>query len=204
MPHTREGFSRFPLPPLPAMHAKSQPRSRMPVACARQTRTARVKPMPPWPSMVFDFGISNLNHASSNHPSTSQDSISTLHAFRLPSQHPRCHGRARSIKLHPVPCPKPLPTFLPPPWWYHCTHYISRREGKEGRSRNEEPGPWGRHRPSSSETKAALLIFFFATGLHGTATVRHRTNSPCTDILSPSPPTVSSPSHLARCWLCLA
>jgi hypothetical protein len=49
MPRAREGFPRFPLPPLPAVHAKPQPRSRMPVACARQTRTARMKPMPPWP-----------------------------------------------------------------------------------------------------------------------------------------------------------
>jgi hypothetical protein len=53
------------------------------------------------------------------------------------------------------------------------------------------------------EGGAACFLLHHGTTLHGTTTIRHRTNSPCTDILSPSPPTVSSPSHLAHRLLCL-
>jgi hypothetical protein len=75
-------------------------------------------------------------------------------------------------KAPPHAVPKPIPIFLPPPWWYHRTHYISRRrEGKEGRSRKEEPGPRG-HRPSSSEMKVALLVFTFTKALLCTARQR--------------------------------
>jgi hypothetical protein len=43
-----------------------------------------------------------------------------------------------------------------------------RREGRQRRSHKEELGPRG-HYPSSLETKAALLDFFFTEGLLCTA-----------------------------------
>jgi hypothetical protein len=62
------------------------------------------------------IGIINSNHTSSDCPSPSQGSISTLHAARLPSCRPPCHGRARSIKLHPMLNLALSITIPPPPW----------------------------------------------------------------------------------------
>jgi hypothetical protein len=182
---TRE--ERFPLPPLPVMHAKPQSWSRTPVACTRQTRTACMKPKPPWPRnrltppdtanrlWYLIFGISNKNHAASNRPSTSQGSISTLRAFRLPSHRLPCHGRARSIKLHPVPCLSPFQSFHHRP---SGTTAHATSQGGKGRKGEAVRENWDRGGAPSElvggEGGAARFLLHHGTARHGHRLTPHQ------------------------------
>jgi hypothetical protein len=126
------------------------------------------------------------------------------------------HGPATSITVHRAPWtlllyktttsgvlapPIPLATALVAHSPHHTTGGKEKgeeEEEKRGGARNVKPSSSPPPKPVRDEGDAAHFLLHHGTALHGTATVRHCTNSPCTDILSPSPPTVSSPSHLAR------
>jgi hypothetical protein len=135
-----------------AHHATIRARSTFSHAPRARDRHGPPSALPPChrqPPMESEIGIINSNHASSDCPSPSQGSISTLHAARLPSRRPPCHGRARSIKLHPMPNPALSITVPPPPWWhYRCPHRKREgrreeagREGKEGKTEDAKPTP---------------------------------------------------------------
>jgi hypothetical protein len=128
------------------------------------------------PSVVFDFGISNSNHASSNHPSTSQDGISTLRAFRLPSHRLPCHGRARSIKLHPVPCPSPFQPFRHHPGGTtaHTTSQGGKGRKGEAARKNRARGGGAPSELVGDEGGAARFLLRHGTARHGSLLTPHQ------------------------------
>jgi hypothetical protein len=97
---TREG--RFPLSPLPVVHTKPQSQSYTLVSCARQARTAHVKPMPPLPRNRLTPPATTVSFLTARESNWYRQSVHHSLAISKPYANPSRwtpHGLATSITV---------------------------------------------------------------------------------------------------------